>query len=311
LFKLEIISKCTIKDLLNYFYLLGNLLNVLVIGYMDKPKLEQLEKMLNFMIQIGVPYYPRYLIKTNMISYDEFFKLKDKLELFDDIKVKMFWGNSQVQRYNFVKYHISFSSDIVDFGCGEGFYIKKLLPQLSKSNKYIAWDADPDELAKIKYFKEKNPEFTNLIIPESEFELFELFKLSNVNNLNPNPNPNPNPNILLSEVFEHIEPIEAIKLLEKIKTKINFKSIIITTPDIGFNKYYSSDGEINSRHHDHKYEYTQEEFTNVIVNIFDSKTYLKNYFQVGDTIESIIKSASNEFIINSNSITQSFVITNI
>ena len=61
--------------------------------------------------------------------------------------------------------------------------------------------------------------------------------------------------------------ISNIKLLEKIKSNILFDKIIITTPDVDFNKYYSpnyeENGEINLRHHDHKYEYTQEEFKNI------------------------------------------------
>lgn len=287
LYKLEIISpNNTIRELLNYSYMLGNLLNVLVIGYVDKPRIEQLEKMLNFAIEIGVGYYPRYLIKTTMISHDEFKVLKNKLETIGDNKVSMFWGNSQIQRYNFVESHISFNSDIIDFGCGEGFYVKKILPQLSKLNKYVAWDLDPEELIKVKYFKEKNPEFDNLIIPESDKELFEI-----VNKLTSKPT------ILLSEVFEHIEKTKAIELLEKIKSSVKFGSIIITTPDVGFNIHYSADGEINSRHPDHKHEYTQEEFLSIINNIFDD-TYSKNFYQVGD-------------IIDSNSITQSFIITQV
>jgi hypothetical protein len=262
---------------------LGNLLNVLVIGYVDKPNFEQLDKMINFMIKINVPYYPRYLIKTNMISREDFVILKNKLEQIEGSKVKMNWGNSQEQRYNFIESNMSFTSDIIDFGCGEGFYVRKLLPQLSSTNKYIAWDADPEELIKVKYFKEKNPKYTNLIIPESQEELFGVVKSLGIK-----------PIILISEVFEHLEPYDAIKLVEKIKTNINFNYIVITTPDVGFNIHYSSDGEINMRHIDHKYEYTKEEFENVISNIFDSN-YKKNFYQVGD-------------IIDSNSISQSWII---
>jgi hypothetical protein len=173
LFELVIESECTIKELFNYSYLLGNLLNVLVIGNVDRPRIEQLEKMLNFAIEINIPYYPRYLIKTNMISQEDFAKIKTKLESIKDKQVIFEWGNSQTQRFNFIKSHISFYSNIIDFGCGEGFYIKGLLPKLSKENKYVAWDSDSEELAKVKYFKQKNPEYTNLIIPESESDLFE------------------------------------------------------------------------------------------------------------------------------------------
>jgi 2-polyprenyl-3-methyl-5-hydroxy-6-metoxy-1,4-benzoquinol methylase len=279
-------EKSTIKELFNYSYLLGNLLNVLTIGYVDRPKLEQLDKMINFMIKINVPYYPRYLIKTNMISREDFVVLKNKLEQIGNSVVKMNWGNSQEQRYKFIESNVIFTSDIIDFGCGEGFYVRKLIPQLSTSNKYIAWDADPEELAKVKYFKEKNPQYTNLIIPESEKELFELVKTFNTK-----------PIILMSEVFEHVEPNEAIRLVEKIKSNINFSHMIITTPDVGFNIHYSSDGEINMRHHDHKYEYSKDEFENIINNIFDSN-YKKNFYQVGDVIDS--NSISQSYIIYSN-----------
>jgi hypothetical protein len=288
LYRLEIISTGSIIDLLNYSYLLGNLLNVLVIGFIDKPSTDQLNKMVNFMIQINVPYYPRYLIKTNLMSKSEFDKLKDKLESFDDGKIKMEWGNSQIQRYNFIESNVNFSYDIIDFGCGEGFYVKKLLPKLSKDRKYFAWDIDPDELNKVKYFKEKNPEYTNLIIGENEQEFLKIISNSI------------KPTILLSEVFEHIEPNEAVELVNKIKSLINFDKIIITTPNVGFNKHYSPDydetGEINLRHVDHKYEYTQKEFTDIVNKLFDNNQYQKNYYNVGD-------------MIGENSITQSFIVS--
>lgn len=109
----------------------------------------------------------------------------------------------------------------------------------------------------------------------------------------------PNPTILLSEVFEHIEPNEAINLVNKIKLNIAFSKMIITAPDVGFNKYYSPNfditGEINSRHPDHKYEYTQDEFTSIILKLFDDK-YTKEFHNVGDKIDS-------------NSITQSYIIS--
>ena len=109
------------------------------------------------------------------------------------------------------------------------------------------------------------------------------------------------PNVLMSEVFEHIsqdEPIgtsEKKKIKDKIKDKINFFTMIIITPDVGFNVHYSSDGDIGLRHPDHKYEYTKEEFKNVLSNIFIEPKYNKNFYQVGD-------------IVDSNSITQSCII---
>ena len=280
-------TKSTMNELFNYSYLLGNILNILVIGYVDKPKLEQLEKIINFMIKIDVPYYPRYLIKTNMISKENFLILKNKLEQISNHDVKIHWGNSQEQRYKFIESNIIYNTDIIDFGCGEGFYAKKLLEKLSKSNKYIGWDSDPEELAKVKYFKEKNPEYSNLIIPESQEELFGLVKNLNLNS-------NSKPIILLTEVFEHMEQLEAIEQLKKIKTNIDFNYMIITTPDVDFNIHFSSDEIIKKRHHDHKYEYTKKEFENIIHDVFDSK-YDKKFYQVGD-------------IIDSNSISQSWII---
>lgn len=288
LYQIQIESEESIIDLLNYSYLLGNLLNVLVVGYVDKPNYDQLNKMINFMIQINVPYYPRYLIKTNMMSQSEFIKLKDKLETFNEYKAIMYWGNSHIQRFEFINSNISFSSDIIDFGCGEGFYVKKLLPKLSKDFKYYAWDTDINELEKIKYFKEKNPEYDNLIIIDSEKDFYSIVSKSI------------DPTIIFSEVFEHIEQNQVIELINKIKLNIKFNKIIITTPNIGFNKHYSPDfdvtSEINLRHSDHKYEYTQEEFTNIISKLFENNIYNKIFYDVGDKI-------------NSDSITQSYIIS--
>jgi hypothetical protein len=295
LFRLEIETNLRVKELLNYSYLLGNLLNVLVIGYVDKPRIEQLEKMIGFMIKNDVPYYPRYLIKTQMMSSNEFEKLKDKLETFNQYKSTMFWGNSQIQRYNFIESHISFNTDMIDFGCGEGFYVKKLLPKLSKSCKYIAWDADPEELAKVRYFKQSlDAEQDNLLVPETKEEFEELIV-----------NLKSRPIVLMSEVFEHVGKDEIIGLVERIKNMVSFQLMVITTPDVGFNIHYSPNGDIGNgdigngdirmRHPDHKYEYTKEEFEQIIGHIFNEPEYNKKFYQVGD-------------IVGSNSITQSCII---
>lgn len=108
------------------------------------------------------------------------------------------------------------------------------------------------------------------------------------------------PIVLLSKVFEHIEPNKAIVLVDKIKSHIDFGKIIITTHDVGFNKHYSPDydetGEINFRHADHKYEYMQKEFTNIVNKLFNDNQYQKKYYNVGD-------------MIGENSITQSYIIS--
>lgn len=288
LYRIDIESDGSIMELLNYSYLLGFILNILVVGYVDKPNSDQLTKMINFMVQINMPYYPRYLIKTNMMSHTDFIKLKNKLETFNDMSVIMQWGNSQTQRYEFIESNISLSSDIIDFGCGEGYYVKKIIPKLSNKYKYIAWDVDLEELEKVKYFKFLNPEYENLILADSEEKLYSI-----TNDLI-------KPTILLSEVFEHIEPNEAIILINKIKSNIDFGKIIISTPDVGFNKHYSPDYdktcEINMRHSDHKYEYTQDEFIGIISKLFEDDLYSKKFYNIGDKIDS-------------NSITQGYIIS--
>ena len=285
MFKLEIQSESTINDLLNYIYILGNLLNIIVVGRVDKPDINQLEKMLNFMIKIDIPYYPRYLIKTHMFNQEQFVKLQDKIEIFKNYQVKMYWGNSQTQRFEWISSHIEYSNPnlgIVDFGCGEGYYVKKLLPLINIKTKYIVWDLDSEELDLVKYFKVKNPQYSNLIISENEQYIWD------------NLDQKYSWTILLSEVFEHIPQFDAIELLNKIKSNGKFSKLIITTPDVGFNIHYSIDNKINSRHKDHVYEYTQEELKKIIDKVF-GQNYNKQFYNIGDMIDS-------------NSITQGFII---
>lgn len=76
--------------------------------------------------------------------------------------------------------------------------------------------------------------------------------------------------IVATEIIEHLEDYERLKLLSYLKNS-NCKNVIITVPNYDFNKFFSLEG---FRHKDHKIEYTQETLQQEIID------NLSNFFDI-------------------------------
>lgn len=78
-----------------------------------------------------------------------------------------------------------------------------------------------------------------------------------------------NPDILLSiEVIEHLEENDRKRMLKIIRDVISPKTIILSTPNIEYNKFYEN-LRTKYRHRDHKIEYTQEQFNEEVVKFLE------------------------------------------
>lgn len=292
----------TISELLQYAYLLGFTLNCMTFGYNEKPDPSALDKIIKIINNINAPYYIRYTLKNYMIQKKEFNRIKSALEGNYDsnsksFKISMVYGNTQSQRCDFIsedllgfcKNCIKFNNNIhiVDIGCGEGYYVKKLVNLLKsegiKNVNYYAHDIDENEMKKISHLIKSDDTYSNVkpyMLIDNMIE--DLSKLSDNDKIM----------IIFSEVIEHIPLIEVKEFMIKIISQINFKRMLITTPQSEFNIHYLL-GDSGFRHHDHKQEFTRKQFEQFIKDVLDevvekcAKQLNSEYHTVGDCINDI------------------------
>jgi hypothetical protein len=72
--------------------------------------------------------------------------------------------------------------------------------------------------------------------------------------------------------------------------KLNFDKMVITTPNVEFNKHYMLEGKF--RHDDHKYEMSRiefEEFMTTIMNEIDvdKVKFTYKYISIGDMVDDV------------------------
>jgi hypothetical protein len=169
---------------------------------------------------------------------------------------------------------------------------------IKKSDNYICFDTDENEIKKLnrkiynklndkKTSKELSNKYKNVVIFSDEIKMHDYVN-SNIINHN-------NVIFIISEVIEHIELSQVKSILFKLYTFfLTNQSIklIITTPNRDFNcNYFDCEG---FRHHDHKFEFTDNEFktfineTIEIFNKFQTKYTIKStYHDIGDSVNNV------------------------
>lgn len=227
------------------------------------PTAEMLKKYIKILGNIKeAPYFIYYIINKKL--GDKFASLIPLLENYysknNNISAFFTPYSTQEDRIRFVKNHINTENSIVDLGCGEMTYSRILIPQLAEGKNYYSIDKEDysDLHAKLK----------------------ERYKYNNwyfYNNLESIPKDEPL-SLLVSEMIEH-EPIEySLNLLKDITSKWTVKNLIITTPNISFNKYYNLQTEL--RHPDHVQELNETEFIQFISELGGTKIYY-----IGDIVD--------------------------
>ncbi|MBE8726802.1 hypothetical protein [Flavobacterium hungaricum] len=211
----------------------------------------------------GIPYFVFYLfIKRIMRSPLQFEKFKPQLEAYFDNEVQFVFTDTHQSRKEFICSKINFEETVLDFGCGELQYFK-LLNKKGFEKEYYAYDE-----VDFKHIAEKIQETQraeNLFWIENKAELKDF-----------------DGQIILSEVIEHNSIEEAKALLIWIRDNTNFTRLFVTTPDKDFNVNYELTEEF--RHDDHDFELSNEEFRNLIDEIFPNQ---KTFHGVGDCVKGI------------------------
>lgn len=142
------------------------------------------------------------------------------------------------------------NSTILDYGCGEGKMIKKLKNSFKNLNIY-GYDSNLERINRYFEYSSKIQQM-NILYPLIKPELLNCDVLLNI------------------EVIEHLDRNERDRMLNIIMSIIQPKTLILTTPNIEYNKVYGME-EGKLRHNGHKIEFTTNEFNEEVVNKLKSK----------------------------------------
>lgn len=288
-----IISSSNPQELVKICYLLFVILSTEDDNFMIDDAMT--DKLVNILASTNSPYYIRNITLPKIInSESKYSKLIDTINSSNRNKLSLVFGNNQQNRINFAKTNICNNSNIIDFGCGEGAYAIALV---KKADNYLCFDTDTNELNKArrkvynrsidkKTSKEISEKYKNICYFSEQDKLFEKIH-SDIITL-------PNTFVVFSEVIEHIELIDAKRILGDILSLLLTNpsiKIILTTPNRDFNHNYLIDG---FRHDDHKFEFTKNEFIdfmNESVQSFnDSQENVKikyDYHGIGDSVDDV------------------------
>lgn len=221
----------------------------------------------------NVPYFVFYLfIKKAIKTPKQFEMLKPKLEEYfanQGILAKFTYGYNHQERVNYITDKISLQNEILDVGCGEFIYFRKLV-KIGYEKPYYAIDEDLKFEVMSEQIQQKL-NVDNLYFFNSLAAFDHSYEQQKID-------------ILLTEVIEHNTEEEAKLLIEKL-LKYNFNQIIITTPNKDFNKYYFEDEE-SMRHDDHDFEMTANEF-HQFMNQFNNEFLELTFDQIGDSLNNI------------------------
>ena len=231
------------------------------------------QKLVNSICELEAPYFVRYLVLSRVIRHKLYNHIRTSINVSSVHTYDLHYGTTEDHRIAFIGNYINDDHTILDFGCGEGYYIKAFAPLIK--NQYYAFDIDENEIIKATN-KVKSNDITNVTLMTKYDQV-----TSNCANL-------PNLFVIVSEVIEHMEIKDSTLSIINLINDIQFKTMLITTPNYEFNQYYIMSNQF--RHDDHKVEFTKAEFKlyfeNIVSNI--KKTHLTyEYINVGDIVDGI------------------------
>jgi hypothetical protein len=218
-----------------------------------------------------VPYFVFYLfIKRAVKTEKQFLAIKPIFEEYlskKGITANLTYYGTHQDRVRFISNQLEKDIPILDVGCGELIYYKRMM-NLNFNSNYYAIDTDV-QFEKKSHFIAQKFDADNLHFYTSLNDFTSTEKV----------------NILLTEVIEHNSLEDAETLIKQLLT-FNFNQLIISTPNDDFNKFYFDDESM--RHDEHHFELNQTQFKNLISEcIGDNKNYDISYHQIGDSLNGI------------------------
>lgn len=218
----------------------------------------------------SVPYFVLYLfIKRAVKNKAQFEMVKPVLENYlkqYGIEAHLTNEDTQQSRLGFITEKTGTDLPVLDIGCGEFAYYKRLMNK-GLAHNYYAVDKD-ERLQRLG---------------ENIMNRIDADNLTFYSNLSDVPR-REKVNIIVSEVIEHNEPEESLQLIKEALI-FDFNKLVISTPNAGFNKFYFDEG---FRHDDHHFEFTSNEFREFIEKCINGRKDVQvEYAQVGDELNNI------------------------
>ena len=218
----------------------------------------------------NVPYFVFYLfIMKTIKSERQFIELKPVFESYlakYGLEANFVLQGTNLQRIQFITNLLEKDTAILDIGCGELTYYKKMMKEGFLST-YYAVDHN-ERFEKLAENISRRYDDNNLVFMNSleEFDSKEIV------------------NILLTEVIEH-NSMDVAKELIKKALSYNFNKLIISTPNVDFNQFYNLEADM--RHEDHHFELTRQEFIDLITECTDGQNVNIDFFRLGDSLNGI------------------------
>ncbi len=270
-YSISIKTNKSIHELLNFvglFSILQAIYNEDAIWLED----DYVKKWVKSLNVVNSPFFFRFVFKKNFLRSERLFNdLKTELEKSTTEKITFFFGDTWDHRFSAVESRLSMKHSVLDLGTGEGRYATKLAPQLHNF-EYHAVDTD-EVVLKDAERRIKNKAITNCFFYNSIDNFLEYYEESSGK-----------VDCIMSEVIEHMKPKDAENLLLKILNSNVANNIIITTPDVRFNQFYSMSTEF--RHEDHIFEWDDLKLKQFIEKCLtkSKNKYSYNWFGIGDIV---------------------------
>lgn len=282
---LIITTQDSIKHLINY----AELFCVMLMVTMKRDTLTSfpIERILKYAKLIGTldfDFYLRYFFSKKLLhNKSHFEKIHAILEESSRYVIKLAYGDTQIQRSEFMNHHIDMNTSLLDIGCGNGYYLRYSRALLENKKMYYGVDPNPDVLEQARHKVDiKNLTNVNLFETLEDARLAIQQNAGNLSDSNFNPDP---VNVIMLEVIEHMSIPETENLIREVLTTIKFNKFLITTPNADFNKYYPDNGLY--RHPDHKWEMNSLEFSSWIEKLLQPFKVNYQIVPVGHSVDGI------------------------
>lgn len=166
---------------------------------------------------------------------------------------------------------VSGARRVLDLGCGEGKLIRRLLHD-EQFDRLTGVDVS---LRRLEYASER------LSLDEKPPSLREKVSLLHGSLLYRDRRLQQYDAAALVEVVEHIEPHRLRDLERSVFGFASPKMVVVTTPNAEFNALFSAMGSDEQRHHDHRFEWTREQFADWCDGVAEMFGYTVDRMTVG------------------------------
>lgn len=216
----------------------------------------------------NLPYFVVYLFKVRVLFSPTLFNSNKELleKLIPNLTLTM--HNNHTHKVDYIsELFKDDSNDILDFGCGELKYFKKLGSLLKGDTRnYFAVDL------------EDYTDYLNKLAEKYKFVTSFNNNIRDVKLTKPT-------TVICSEVIEHMNLDKAKIELEYLLSNVLIDKIIITTPNKEFNEHYMMGRDM--RHDDHQIEMADIEFQQFISTMDNIDKFDISHSGLGDTIEGV------------------------